>query len=694
MISIQTPIDRVPKIHKRIIPALRRLGIKTVRDLLFHFPARYDDFSNCKKISDVALGETATIRGMIERVSAHRTAHKQITLTEARVRDETGALAAVWFNQPFLLRTLCAGTAVSLSGKIARGPKGLYLQNPAYEKMISSKVNAGDAPGIHTGGFVAVYPETRGITSRWLRFLIKSLIGYRRELEDSLCEETRVRHGLPMLHEALITMHFPATRLAAEHARRRFAFEKILLFQLRALRERTRLKIASAPSIGLNVALLKKFVGSLPFRLTDAQRRSIWEIARDMTHAHPMNRLLEGDVGSGKTVGAAAAALLATKAGFRAVLMAPTEILARQHHETLNRLLAPFDIGAGLLTASEKRMENSSLLVGTHALIQKGARFENLGLVIVDEQHRFGVEQRAQLIAGNQKSGTGEKTLPHFLSMTATPIPRTLALTVYGDLDLSILDEMPQSRKSVITKIVKQEERTQAYQFIRDEVRRGKQVFVICPRIEAGKNIQEMSARELAGTDVKTVKEEYGKLSGKIFPDLSIAMLHGKMKSKEKEIVMEKFRSRAVDILVSTSVVEVGVDIPNATIMMIEGAEWFGLAQLHQFRGRVGRGKDQAHCFLFPTEDGVASRRLRALVDAKNGFELAEKDLKIRGSGELWGTQQWGVSHDIVEALADSRLVHAAREEARLLAAASPDLLRYPALRAELLRLEHDVHPE
>ncbi len=709
MISIQTPIDRVPKIHRKIIPALRRLGIKTVRDLLFHFPSRYEDFSNCKKVRDLALDETATVQGVIERVTNHQTARKHMALTEAVIRDETGAIKAVWFNQPFLSRILRSGLSIALSGKVAMGPKGLYLQNPAYEKVPSSpptprlrRAGTFQVPSsrpIHTSGLVAVYPETRGLTSRWLRFLIKSCIGFRQELKDSLPPETRSRHDLPYLGDALMNIHFPGTPAAAAAAKQRFAFEKILILQLRALRERTRLKRADAPAVPLNVALLKKFVGSLPFLLTNAQRRSLWEIARDMSRARPMNRLLEGDVGSGKTVVAAGASLLATNAGLRVAFMAPTEILSRQHHETFRRLLTPFTVETGLLTGSTKRPGNVPVLIGTHALIQKGVQFENLGLVIVDEQHRFGVEQRAKLIAGNRKTETEKETVPHFLSMTATPIPRTLALTVYGDLDLSILDERPTSRKEIITKIVEPHERDETYKFIRKEVKEGRQVFLVCPRIEGSLPLGSepsisFNPQALLRAETKTVKEEYKKLSEHIFPDLRVEMLHGKMKSKEKEAVMEKFRNRMADVLVSTSVIEVGIDIPNATIMMIEGAERFGLSQLYQFRGRVGRGAEQSYCFLLPTAEGIATRRLRAVAEAKNGFELAEKDLKIRGPGEVWGTRQWGVSDDVLQALADSRLVHATGEEVRLLAAASPDLSHYPELRAELLRLEQEVHLE
>ncbi len=484
-------------------------------------------------------------------------------------------------------------------------------------------------------------------------------------------------------------IHFPRSLEEAECAQKRFAFEELLLIQLSALRERAKLKRHHAPEIPLQLHWVKKFVASLPFELTDAQRRSMWEIFQDIAKPRPMNRLLEGDVGSGKTVVAASAALLVARAGFRTAVMAPTEILARQHYDTLSKFLKPFDVSVGLLIGSEKNSTGAAVLTGTHALIQEGRTFENLGLVVVDEQHRFGVEQRARLIKNNTTH-----LVPHFLSMSATPIPRTFALAIYGDLDLSILDEMPKARKRVITKIVEPEKRPGAYQFIRDEVKEGRQVFVICPRIEVSLPAEGETSIRPAMLETKAVKEEYKKLSEKIFKDLKVGMLHGKLKSKEKDAVMKKFKNRELDILVSTSVVEVGVDVPNATIMMIEGAQAFGLAQLHQFRGRVGRGAAQSYCFLFPSENGMTTRRLRAVVEAKNGFELAERDLEIRGAGDIFGTRQWGVSSEAMKALADAKLVRAVRTEAIELLRQDPKLEHNFLLGERLEETERTVHLE
>ena len=724
MISLQTPIASAPKISTRIVPSLKRLGIRTIRDLLFHFPARYDDFSNTKNISDISEDETVTVRCAVLSMSSRTTARKKMHLTQAVVADETGAMQILWFNQPFLARNFSPGTELWLSGKAVRGPRGLCFQNPAHEK-VPMRETLRASRGIHTGRLVPVYPETGGISSRWLRFLMNSFLPLARAVADPLPEETRKKYGLAEIREAIGEIHFPRTPASAAAAERRFMFEELLLIQLRAMRERARLKQHTAPPIPLDVAIMKKFVLSLPFSLTDAQRRSLYEIGRDMAQSHPMNRLLEGDVGSGKTVVAAASSLLAVRAGYRVAFMAPTEILARQHFATMSRILEPFHLSIGLLTGSEKKVKGApDITVGTQALIQKSVRLENLGLVVVDEQHRFGVSQRGALLR-NKELGiknyednpdplipNSSFLIPHFLSMTATPIPRTLALTAYGDLDLSLLDEMPESRKNVITKIIVPEERNGAYQFIREEVRRGRQVFVVCPRIEVGSRLPaEASAQagksEVGGgisrhsiqqklllAEVKTVKEEFRKLSEEVFPDLRIAMLHGKMKTKEKDGVMRGFHDRETDIMVSTSVIEIGIDVPNATVIMIEGAERFGLAQLHQFRGRVGRGADQSYCFLFPTEDGLASRRLKAVVDAKNGFELAEYDLKIRGPGDLFGTEQWGQAGMAIRGITNPEMVREVRMAAAEIAQQSPDLSAYPLLLERLQEMEKTLHLE
>ncbi len=697
MLSLNSPIESVPRINKRIVPSLKNLGIRTIRDLLFHLPSRYEDFSNAKLIRNISAQETVTLRGKITKISNRRTAKKRMMLTEIVIEDSTGSIKALWFNQPFLSRNFREGMSVNLSGKVVLGPYGLYLQNPAHERIAEDSADD-EAAGIHTGGLVAIYPESRGVSSRWLRYLLKNLIGLITKSPDPLPVETKKRNQLLDLNDAVSAIHFPHSLEEADNARHRFVFEKLLLIQIRALRERLELKRQQAPEIPMNVALMKEFVRSLPFELTNAQRRSIWEIIQDISKPVPMNRLLQGDVGSGKTVVAAAASLLAVHRGWRVAFMAPTEVLAKQHHETLQKILNSFQVEVGILTGAEKRIENMpSVVVGTHALIQKNVTFDNLGLVIIDEQHRFGVEQRAALLKNRsgERDVVTKQLVPHFLSMSATPIPRTLTLTVYGDLDLSILDEQPATRKTIITKIIDTHMRESAYQMIRDEIANGRQVFVICPRIEL-KDEREMSKAQqrFLQEDVKAVKEEYKKLSESVFPEFKVAMLHGKLKSSEKQNIMKKFKDREFDILVSTSVIEVGIDVPNATVIMIEGAEKFGLAQLHQFRGRVGRGEHQSYCFLFPSADGPVSRRLRAVVDAKNGFELAEKDLEIRGPGDMFGIKQSGIPTFALEGITDSKLIRDVRREAVEILKKSPGLDLYPALKREIKKIEEEVHLE
>jgi len=492
------------------------------------------------------------------------------------------------------------------------------------------------------------------------------------------------------------------------------------LIQLFLLKEKLKLKQEPAAAISLDVDLIKKLVDSLPFRLTDAQKKAGWRILQDMAKPRAMNRLLEGDVGSGKTVVAAMASLSAAAGGFQTAFLAPTEILARQHYEKISKMLDPFDLKIAFLSGSlpqreaEKIIQKTAageiqILIGTHSIIQERVKFKNLALAVVDEQHRFGVRQRAKLACperGRRADSEAAGKIPHFLSMTATPIPRTLALALYGDLDISRLDEMPKGRQKIVTKIVSSAKRKVAYQFIRKQIKNGRQAFVICPRIEAtalisnflrqlADPISKTFQQKLLSAEVKNVKEEYKKLSEEIFPDLKIGMLHGKQRPKEKERVMKQFNAGIIDILVSTSVVEVGVDVPNATVMMIEGADRFGLAQLHQFRGRVGRGEHQSYCLLFgDTADRQTNKRLEALVKCDDGFALAEKDLAIRGPGDFYGSRQWGLPELKVASLTDLPLIQTAREEAVKLLKNDHNLRNYPLLTQKLLAFKEKIHFE
>ncbi|OIP78977.1 MAG: hypothetical protein AUK17_01315 [Parcubacteria group bacterium CG2_30_44_18] len=750
--DLDSPVETIPRVSAIYAKRLNRLGIKTVRDLIYHFPLRYDDLSKIAKIGDAQANETVTVRGQIINIHAFRTPRKRMFLIEALIKDNSGTIRAIWFNQPFLLRALKKGEWVSLAGKVNYDGKTLFFSNPAHETIRLEQLGAGNkSASRHTGRLVPIYPETTKLTSKWLRYILDLIFPKAiNEFKDFLPAEIRKSQKLVDLSAALKKIHFPQTQKDIDEARRRLGFDELFLIQLFILQQKQKWQLNRAAIIKFDQNLIKKFVASLPFKLTNAQRKASWEILQNLEKTTPMNRLLEGDVGSGKTVVATIAALQTIKNGYQVAFMAPTEILARQHFEGLSKSLMNLGLKIALTTSSETKISYDSPLgnhqeieeikpkdflrmtkegkiniaIGTHSLIQESVQFKNLALAIVDEQHRFGVQQRAALQKNIIQIEDGmETTIPHLLSMTATPIPRTLALTIYGDLDLSLLNELPKGRQKTITKIIAPANRQKAYDFIRQQIKGGRQVFVICPRIErqssdgngnetrvvnsqspdvtTGQNehrnqLTLYDKRRLLWVEVKAVTEEYKKLSEKTFPDLKVAMLHGKIKAKEKEQVMRDFREKKYDILVSTSVVEVGVDIPNATVMMIEGADRFGLAQLHQFRGRVGRDKFQSYCLLFTDSDSQFVRqRLKALVSTQNGFELAEKDLEIRGPGEFYGTRQWGLPDLTMASLMDVELIKECRKEAeKLLADDSPELTNHPLLADRLKKFQLLVHLE
>jgi len=676
--SLNDSISELPRINEKHLKRFQKLGLNKIRDLLYYFPHRYDDFSNIKTINKLQLDETATIQGEILKITNTRTFKKHMSITEASVKDRTGNIRVIWFNQPFLIKNLSEGKMVSLSGKYAMGPKGPYLSNPSYELLSLYKTTT------HTAGLIPVYSETTGISSKFLRYYIKLILPNIVLIKEPLPLEILKQYNLPNIQKALLNIHFPKTLKLADEARKRFAFEELFLLQLYVLKQKINLRKENAFKITFNKDLIQSFVKQLPFELTEAQRKTIWEIIQDLEKSEPMNRLLQGDVGSGKTVVATAVALEVAKAGFQVAFMVPTEILAQQHFKEIQKLVKGFDVEIGLLTGNEKKIsKKTKIVVGTHALIQRSVKFDNLALVIVDEQHRFGVEQRATLLKNSAIA-------PHLLSMTATPIPRTLALTIYGDLDISLLNEMPKNRQKIITKIVPPHQREQAYEFIRQEVKKGRQCFVICPRIELSK---PADTKNLLWAEVKAVKDEYEKLSEKIFPDLTIDMIHGKIKAKDKERIMSDFRNKKTDILVSTSVIEVGIDIPNATVMMIEGADRFGLAQLHQFRGRVGRGEHQSYCLLLSTS-GETTTRLRAMQKYDNGFDLAEQDMKIRGPGQFYGVQQSGLPDLAMANLNDLELIKSTRREAFELLKKDPNLESHKLLLEKLNKFRQTIHLE
>ncbi|TMC49656.1 MAG: ATP-dependent DNA helicase RecG [Chloroflexi bacterium] len=664
--AADAPVAGLPGVGPRQAQRLARLGVGTVRDLLFHLPRRYEDTRDVRPLAELHPGEEQTVYARVRNVSSHRSPRKRMVLVEASLEDGGHVASAVWFNQPFLARQIHSGDELLLSGKVKLGRGGLVLQNPEFERASGEQR--------HVGRLAPVYPETEGVSSRWLRSRIEPLLPVADALEDPLPPQLLRSHDLPRLAAALRQVHFPDDPARLELARRRIAFEEMFLLQLAAQRARRRRLAGSGVAVAYDVEVARRFVASLPFRLTEGQRVAAHEILTDMAGTGSMNRLLQGDVGSGKTVVAAMAALMTHAAGHQTAVMAPTEILARQHHATMEALLAPHGVSSRLLvgsTPARARREvlvgvaagHDTVLIGTHALIEEAVVLADLGLVVVDEQHRFGVAQRQQL----RRKGA---LAPNFLAMTATPIPRSLSLTLYGDVDLSELREMPPGRIPVETRVVAPHQRPEAYDFVRAQVAEGRQAFVICPLIEESDKL-----------GVKSATEEYERLRREVFPELRVELLHGRMPGREKEERMGRFAAGEADLLVSTSVVEVGVDVPNATIMFIEGAERFGLASLHQFRGRVGRGEHASVCLLFqgsPDEEG--SKRLEAVAQTRSGFDLAEADLRLRGPGDVVGLRQHGLPEVRVADLLDTALLEEARRAAGDWLDADPELVTHDPL--------------
>ncbi|HEY9584954.1 MAG TPA: ATP-dependent DNA helicase RecG [Candidatus Paceibacterota bacterium] len=702
--------------------AVKKLGLKTVGDLLYHFPTRYGDTSSIKNIESLVAGETAVIFGRISRLKTSKGFRTKIPMADGTIEDESGTIKAVWFNQPYLAKMLKDDSFVRAEGRVSVRKKTgeLYLSNPKIEKVEKLPTGVGDSlfgEGGEPHALYPVYPESRGITSNWIYHTIQKVFksGILDSLSDPIPTEILDRYHLPHLKTAVVWIHAPKKESDAIAARKRFAFEEVFFIQLERQKIKRQFQKNKAPVIEVGPATLTRFTSRFPFRATGAQTRGISDILRDITEGRPMGRLLEGDVGSGKTFVAAAAtyATVMTKpenskvGSLQVAYMAPTEILASQHFESFISYFKHLPINVALITGSGCRKFPSKvnpagwtdisrsqllkwvangeipILIGTHALIQKAVKFKNLGMVIIDEQHRFGTAQR-------QKLARKDGLYPHLLSMTATPIPRTLALTIFGDLDLTVLDEMPEGRKAIITEIVLPGQRDSVYEKIRTELKAGRQAYIICPRIDEPDPNKEMAIL------AKSVKEEAKRLKKSVFPEFEIDIVHSKLKDDDKEKVMNRFKSGEVDILVATSVVEVGVNVPNATSIIIEGAERFGLAQLHQLRGRVLRSNHQAYCYVFAeTKSKKSLERLKALQSAASGFDLAEWDLKLRGPGELSGNKQWGISDIGMEALKNIKMVEAARFEAKNILEKDETLKKYPLVAAELeKRKKEEIHFE
>jgi len=703
-LQLTDPVSKVRGVGPRYLEYLHKMGIDTVKDLLWHFPFRYEDFSQIKKINELQPNETCTIVATITKVYLRRSFKKRMFIIEAKAQDDTGEINILWFNQTFIIKNIPPGTTVSLSGKTKAKGKKIILVSPTYEIISHEKLDQDFFKNLkHTGRLVPIYSETEGLTSKVFRYLIKPLLN-QVSLKEYFPSWLLNKYQLLPLKTALSQIHFPDSLELASKAKNRFIFESLFFSKIYLLKIKQQINVLPFPKIKLDIPLLKSFVNSLSFELTFAQKKSIWEIAQNM-QTNLMNRLLEGDVGSGKTIVAIAASLLVYNSQYQVALLAPTEILAHQHYEKFKTFLKNHKVRIALLTSKGAKIYDDGLegkitkrnlnkiinsylpiiVIGTHALIQKNIQFNKLGLVIVDEQHRFGVEQRKKLLSSSSNS----KEVPHLLSLTATPIPRTLALVFYGDMDISILDTLPSGRKQIITKIVTPSQKHKIYDFIRSEVEKGHQAFVICPRIEEEQidslNVNAsnlLSLAEKLNYEVKAVKKEYKKLQEEIFPDLKVAMLHGKMKPEEKENIMKQFQENKINILVSTSVVEVGIDIPNATIMVIEGAEHFGLAQLHQFRGRVGRSHYQSYCFLFTeSNNSKVYSRLKALVEYNDGFKLAEIDLALRGPGELLGTKQSGIPDLLMKSLINKEMLSSAQEAALMVLQEDSTLKKWPLLK-------------
>ena len=678
--ALDSPLSVVPMLKAEDAKRLEKLGLATLGDLIHHFPHRHIDRSSVKTIADLKPGEEATIVANVMQVENRRVTQGRMVITEAALADSTGYIKAVWFNQPYLRQSLTNRRRVTVAGVVSISRSGLELRSPEHEFAESP------AQGLHVGRLVPVYPLTAKLSAKWMRRWVRAALDLAlHAVEEVVPEDILQRNSLMGAQEALSQLHFPDSEGQRRRAVHRLAFDEFFLIQLGTLLRRREWQL-DQPGIPVKIdpEITQAFRDSLAFALTGDQQQALAEILADVSKPAAMNRLLQGDVGAGKTVVAAAVALHMAKRGLQTVVMAPTEVLAEQHIATFQRFLDPFAVRCALLTGGTRKSERRQiladleagaigLLVGTHAVIQDDVHFHDLGLAVVDEQHRFGVRQRAVL----RRKGRN----PHVLVMTATPIPRSLALTLYGDLDVSVLREMPTGRLPITTRWVPVEKRTAAYGFVAKQIAAGRQAFIVFPLIEESETLE-----------VRAAKSEFKRLQTEVFPELKVDLLHGRLTGRQKEKVMRAFAAGETDILVSTPVVEVGIDVPNAAVMMIESAERFGLAQLHQFRGRVGRGEHKSYCMLLSdSANAEENERLRVLEEQRDGFALAEKDLMLRGPGEFFGTRQAGLPALKVAKLSDLATLELARKEAQQLFAADPTLAapKHAGLAARVAKFWH-----
>lgn len=670
--TLTSPLTDIKGVGEALARKFTLLGINTVGDLIDHYPRQYEDFSEITAIANLNPG-AVTIEAEIKQV-AGRYVRRGMHITEAVASDATGSVRLVWFNQPYRAAAIKSGQKYYISGSFELKRQRFTITNPSMEMASDFPINA--------ARILAVYRETKGLNSRQIRLALSECLPEISSLAETLPEWIIKEHKLMTFAEAVRSVHQPSSGRELAEARRRLGFEEVFQLSLASLLNKLENQSETAMSIEFKPALARDFVKHLPFKLTDAQRRTVWQIYKDLEAVHPMNRLVEGDVGSGKTAVATMAALMVLAAGKQVALMAPTELLARQHAETIHKLLEPLGKSAkvSLLVGSLKPAQKAKarlaikngqagFIIGTQALIQEKVDMSQLALIIVDEQHRFGVDQRKTLM---QKAGH----MPHVLSLTATPIPRSLALTLYGELDVSLLYEKPGGRLPIITELISPNSRKQLYKTVDQELEVGRQMFVVCPLISESDTLQANSA-----------EKTYEQLAKIDFKHRRVGLLHGKLKPAEKQSVMESFLRHELDILVSTTVIEVGVDVPNASIMMVETPERFGLAQLHQLRGRVGRSSDQGYCYLVLSDSKAPSRRLRALESSNDGFRLAELDLELRGPGAIYGTMQHGALDLRIAKLSDMKLIAAARTSAHSFIDKGEDLLQYKQLAGHVNRL-------
>jgi ATP-dependent DNA helicase RecG len=721
MLDWQTPLNEIFRLAPSQKVALAKLRLFTAGDLLYHFPVRYGDTAEIKNIADLKVGEGSVVYARLNEIKTAKAYIKKIPMSQAVAEDESGQIKIIWFHQAYLAKMLHPGSFVRLEGKVSERKGELYLSNPKVETVQKIPIGVGQSLfGGETDEFqlYPVYPESKGITSNWFYHALQRILkaGVLDNITDSIPTEILEKYNLPDLNTAILWIHAPKKNTQAVAARKRFAFEEVFFIQLEKQKARLAWKKNPAFTINDGKKDIEKFAAEhFSFTPTEAQWKAVDDILNDFSKGYAMNRLLEGDVGSGKTAVAAATAhaVISTppkdrKYGrLQVAYMCPTEILAKQHFESFIKFFTHLNLQIGLITSSGCRKFPSKvnpheatdisrsqllkwvesgdipILIGTHSLIQKSVRFKNLAYVIIDEQHRFGTLQRQKLVRK-------DNIYPHLLSMTATPIPRTLALTIYGDLDLTVVDQMPSGRKPIITEVVLPTDRENTYEKIREQIKGGRQAYVICPRID------EPDPTKESVVIAKSVIEETKRLQKDIFPEFVVAGIHGKMTADEKEEIMDEFSNGKINILVATSVIEVGVNVPNSTIIIIEGAERFGLAQLHQLRGRVIRSNHQAFCYVFTeTKTAKTVQRLKAFKTAKNGFELAEYDLQFRGAGELSGGKQWGISDVGMEALKNIKMVEAARTEAQKLILDDENLTKYPIIQKTLAkRKSKEIHFE